>query len=123
LLYRVFADSLETFLSDRHAESSERGLLPGFVEKELRAFLSCGVLNEGFVLLTCNADDGCGGMFAMPWSCKQRGFCPSCAAKRMSETAIHLTENVLPQVPYRQWVATFPSRCAFGWPPAGNLPA
>jgi hypothetical protein len=31
----------------------------------------------------------------------------------MSETTIHLTENVLPHVPYRQWVVTFPHSLRF----------
>ena len=43
-----------------------------------------------------------------PFSCKKRGFCPSCSAKRMSETAVHLIDNVLPHTAYRQWVVTFP---------------
>jgi hypothetical protein len=44
----------------------------------------------------------------LSFSCKKRGFCPSCSAKRKAETAIHLTENVLPLIPYRQYVVTLP---------------
>jgi hypothetical protein len=32
------------------------------------------------------------------------GFCPSCTARRMSSTAAHLVDQVLPALPYRQWV-------------------
>ncbi|MDA1302537.1 MAG: hypothetical protein O2868_21010, partial [Proteobacteria bacterium] len=34
----------------------------------------------------------------------RRGICPSCGARRMIETAAHLTDNVLSNVAVRQWV-------------------
>ncbi len=42
------------------------------------------------------------------FSCKRRGFCPACGGRRMAETAAHLVEHVIPQVPVRQWVVSFP---------------
>jgi len=39
---------------------------------------------------------------------KRRGFCPACGARRMAETAAHLIEQVIPHVPVRQWVVSFP---------------
>jgi hypothetical protein len=36
--------------------------------------------------------------------------CPSCNAKRAHVTAVHLVEQVLPHVPYRQWTLSFPHR-------------
>src|SRR5262249_57682948 len=44
----------------------------------------------------------------LPFSCKRRGFCPSCAARRMAQTAAHLVEGVIPWVPTRQWVVSVP---------------
>jgi len=44
----------------------------------------------------------------LPFSCKRRGFCPSCAARRMAQTAAHLVVRVLPWVPTRQWVVSVP---------------
>ena len=44
------------------------------------------------------------------FSCKGRGACPSCNAKRMAETAAHLVEHVIPHVPVRQWVLSVPKR-------------
>ena len=44
------------------------------------------------------------------FSCKGRGVCPSCNAKRAQVTAVHLVERVLPHVPYRQWTLSFPHR-------------
>ena len=43
-----------------------------------------------------------------PFSCKRRGICPACGARRMAETAAHLVDQVIPQVPVRQWVLSFP---------------
>jgi hypothetical protein len=42
------------------------------------------------------------------FSCKGREFCPSCGARRMAESAIYLTDTLIPLVPVRQFVATFP---------------
>src|ERR671937_1050636 len=43
-----------------------------------------------------------------PFSCKRRGFCPSCAGRRMAQIAAHLVEQVIPWVPTRQWVVSVP---------------
>ena len=45
LLYQVVAGELETFLAAQ--EDNERQV-PGFIEKEFRSFLDCGVLARGF---------------------------------------------------------------------------
>jgi hypothetical protein len=45
-----------------------------------------------------------------PLSCMGRGGCPSCNAKRMAETAAHLTDHVFPHVPVRQFVLSVPKR-------------
>jgi len=42
------------------------------------------------------------------FSCKKRGFCPSCCARRQAEAAAHLVDEVLPYLPYRQFVLSFP---------------
>lgn len=41
-------------------------------------------------------------------SCKRRGFCPSCGARRMAQTSSHLIDHVIPHVPVRQWVLSLP---------------
>ena len=43
-------------------------------------------------------------------SCKSRGACPSCNARRMCEVAAHLTDHVLPHLPARQWLLSVPKR-------------
>ena len=45
----------------------------------------------------------------MAFSCKKRGFCPSCVGRRMSDVAAHLVDEVFPEeVPMRQWVCSLP---------------
>ena len=44
----------------------------------------------------------------LAFSCKRRGFCPDCGGRRIAETAAHLVEHVIPRVPVRQWVVSFP---------------
>src|SRR5215510_5341239 len=44
----------------------------------------------------------------MACSCKRRGFCPSCASRRMAQTVAHLVERVIPWVPTHQWVVSVP---------------
>ncbi len=111
LLYEVVRETLETFL----ARASEQGApVARFVEREIRAYLDCGILARGFLRLHC---DACGRDRLLAFSCKGRGFCPSCGGRRMADTAATLVDRVLPEAPVRQWVLTLPYplryRCAW----------
>ena len=44
---------------------------------------------------------------------KGRGFCPSCCGRRMAEVAAHLSSDVIPHVPVRQWVLSLPWELRF----------
>jgi hypothetical protein len=61
--------------------------------------------------------DTCDEQHLVAFSCKGRGFCPSCMGRRMAQTAANLTEYVLPKVALRQWVLTVPFelRARFGF--------
>jgi hypothetical protein len=102
-LYGIVRDNLETFLS--WARETYARPLPRYVEQELRAYLRCGVFAHGFVHCRC---DDCGNDLLVAFSCKQRGACPSCAGRRMANTAAHLVDRVLPDVPVRQYVLSLP---------------
>ena len=102
ILYEVVAENLETFLS---RQSERDHPVPRFVERELRLFLDCGIPAHGFLRVHC---DACGEDRIVPFSCKCRGFCPSCGGRRMADTAAHLVDRVLPEVPVRQWVLSLP---------------
>ena len=108
MLYQVVADHLETFLE--RAQVDGRGL-PGFVERELRAFLRCGIKSYGFTRVYC---DRCRREYALPFSCQTRGFCPSCCGRFMAATALDLVDHVLPRdAGYRQFVLTLPYSLRF----------
>jgi putative transposase/transposase-like zinc-binding protein len=104
VLHVVIREYLETFLRET-TERGEGSGLPQFVDQEFRKFLTCGVLEHGFARLRC---DGCGLDHLLPFSCKGRGFCPSCGGRRMTERAAHAVDAVLPPVPVRQWVLSLP---------------
>ena len=103
VLYKIVQEYLETFLKLAEAECGRP--LPDFVEKEFREYLKCGILAHGFLRVRCLS---CCHERFVAFSCKRRGFCPSCGGRRMSESAIHLVDEVLPQNPIRQWVLSFP---------------
>jgi len=79
--------------------------LPAHVHREFEAYLKCGRLEHGFLRVRC---DNCHFERLVAFSCKKRGFCPSCGARRMAETAALLADEVFPDVPLRQWVISFP---------------
>ena len=72
---------------------------------EFEAYLKCGILAHGFLRLRCVE---CGHDKLLAFSCKRRGFCPSCGARRMGQSAAHLVDHVIPAVPVRQWVLALP---------------
>jgi hypothetical protein len=88
------------------AEQGFASALPKFVKEELEGFVNCGLLCRGFALLACPI---CSEQKLVAFSCKRRGFCPSCLGRRMAETSANLMEHVLPEnVPLRQFVLTVP---------------
>ncbi len=102
-LYQIVQQFLEAFLQEAR-ERYARGL-PRYVDEELRAYLKCGILAHGFARAECRT---CGEPMLVAFSCKRRGVCPSCNARRMHNTAAHLVDRVLPDAPLRQWVLTVP---------------
>jgi ribosomal protein S27E len=85
------------------AEQDKR--LPRYVEREFDEFLRCGRLEHGFLRVVC---DDCKHEKLVAFSCKRRGFCPSCGSRRMVESAALLVDDVLRGYPIRQWVLSLP---------------
>jgi len=98
ILYRTVQAHLDTFLARSAGEDG--GSLPPFVTRELRAYLRCGLLEHGCLHVRCAQ---CGDDMVVAFSCKGRGFCPSCGGRRMTELAAQLVDRVIPEVPVRQW--------------------
>src|SRR5919108_1981684 len=85
VLYHVIAEHLETFLASLSDDPEATGL-PAYVQREFYDYLRCGILAHGFLRLGC---DTCHQELLVPFSCKRRGFCPSCVGRRMAQTAAH----------------------------------
>ncbi len=102
-LYEPVRDNLET-LYGAIDDGALGAKLPKHARKELEGYLDCGLLCRGFARLRC---EGCAESRLVAFSCKGRGFCPSCLGRRMCATAANLIEDVLPEVALRQWVLTF----------------
>lgn len=111
LLYRTVSAHVETWLALRRGARDDAYAVPGYVERDFRRYLECGILAHGFARARCAQ---CGHDFLIAFSCKGRGVCPSCNTRRMVETAAHLTDHVLPPLPLRQWVLSVPMRLHFG---------
>ena len=82
-LYRIVEEHLETFLAEAAEDAGSRP--PAYAEGSLRRLLECGIPRFGVVRFLCRS---CGKDLFVPFSCKERGACPSCDAKA---TAPHCT--------------------------------
>lgn len=51
-------------------------------DKAVGVYLDCGILENGFARLRCGTYQA---EFLVPFSCKGRGLCPLCAAKRAGQ--------------------------------------
>jgi len=102
LLYQIVDEYYPAF--KQHLESQDASL-PGYVEQALEEYLKCGRLEHGFLRVRC---DSCHAEHLVAFSCKRRGFCPSCGVRRMAESAALLVDEVFPEQPVRQWVLSVP---------------
>ena len=83
------------------------GRAPPERERDFRSYLRCGILAHGLARVRCT---DCGHDRLLAFSCKGRGVCPSCNARRLAEVAAHLSDEVIPHLPVRQWVLSVPKR-------------
>ena len=114
-MYEALRAHLASFL-ECCDESGAEAALPAHVRGELERFLTCGILAHGFVRVRCPT---CRDDLLVAFSCRGRGFCPSCGGRRMADTAARWSDRVLPRVPWRQWVLSlpFPLRFRLAWDP------
>ncbi len=76
----------------RSVEAETGSGLPDFVKDEFEAFFECGILAHGFLRLRCAS---CAHEKLVVFSCKRRGFCPSCIGRRMVQTVAHLVDHII----------------------------
>ncbi len=104
-LYRIVQDSLETYLAEVAPDARNF-----CAEEALRRFLECGVHRFGVVRFLCR---GCGADLVVAFSCRRRLCCPACDSKRALIATARAMENLLPRVPWRQWVLVLPKRLRY----------
>ena len=85
----------------------EYGVFRDEVTKTLDEYLNCGILAHGAARVYC---DGCKYSLLIAFSCKRRGVCPSCGAKRAVKFSEHIYNEVIEDVPHRHTVFTIPKR-------------
>ena len=102
VLHRIVRGHVATFLAAREEAGAP---MPGFVVRELRRYLRCGVLAHGAACFRC---EHCGQGRMVALSCGGRGFCPRCLGRHMTELAHEWVRWVLPRVRVRQWVFSLP---------------
>ena len=107
LLYQLVDAHYPVFADRMVAQGTP---LPNQVQREFEDYLKCGRLEHGFLRVRC---ENCHTERLVAFSCKRRGFCPSCGARRMVESAALLVDEVLPEQPVRQWVLSFPFQLRF----------
>lgn len=107
LLYRTIETYWPIFLREQARVGKT---LPIFIKDEFEKFLHCGIPEYGFIRTYCYQ---CRISGIVAFSCKKRGFCPSCCARRMNDEAAHLVDQVLPEVMMRQWVLSFPYKLRY----------
>jgi class 3 adenylate cyclase len=107
LLYRIVAQHYPAFVALLAGQGRP---LPDYVREEFEAYLKCGRLEHGLLRVRC---ESCHAEHLVAFSCKRRGFCLSCGARRMAESAALLVDEVFPEQPVRQWVLSVPSPLRF----------
>jgi len=105
-LYRLLDTRYEAVKAEWEERFESRfGFWRGFVDGAIARYLDCGILENGFARVRCGE---CRKDMLVAFSCKGRGLCPSCGAKRAAATAARLREDVLEPVGHAQWVFTVP---------------
>ena len=107
-LYQIIDQYHERFEREWEARYQERyGYQRPVVTESFPKYLDCGIYERGCARAKC---PNCNHSIIIAFSCKQRGLCPSCGAKRGVLFGEHLHKNVLLKVPHRHVVFTIPKR-------------
>jgi ribosomal protein S27E len=106
VLYRVLFHHFERFLAE-YEERFEKayGYFRPIIKDVVEKYLDCGNPRCGFARIRC---PDCRAEHLLMFSCKTRGFCPSCHAKRLEEWGEWMREELLLNVPHRQVVFVIP---------------
>ena len=81
------------------------GFWRGLYDAGVAKYLDGGLFESGFARVKCTK---CPAEFLVAFSCKGRGLCPSCGAKRAAIFSDLLQNKILADVPHAQWVFSIP---------------
>jgi len=105
-LYRVLFHNFDRFLSEYERRFEKQyGYFRPIIQEVVERYLDCGNPRSGFARIRC---PDCRAEQLLTFSCKTRGFCPSCHAKRLEAWGEWTRETLLLDVPHRQVVFTIP---------------
>jgi len=96
-------DELERVWDERYEK--QHGFWRPIIRHVVQQYMDCGDLRCGFARIWCPK---CRIDLLLPYSCRRRCFCPSCCQKRALLFAEHVDQEVLGEVPIRQYVVTIP---------------
>ena len=102
-LVEAHYEDVKSLWEDRFEKT--HGWWRGFTDTAIARYLDCASPECGFARLRC---DTCRAERLLLSSCRQRGICPSCDAKRAAAFAAFLSDEVLEDVPHSMWVFTIP---------------
>ena len=93
VLYRVFFHHFERFVAEYESRfERDYGYFRPIVKDVVEKYLDCGNPKCGFARIRCPR---CRAEHLLMFSCKTRGFCPSCHAKRLEEWGEWMRETLL----------------------------
>ena len=107
VIQKLFHDRFACFeavYEEQYAIECGKYRLPD-IQRAAKAFNLCGDWQEGVARIRCK---DCGYDFFVPFSCKSFFLCPSCSQKRTLLLGEYLSEDLLLQLPHRQFVWTIP---------------
>jgi len=108
VLYRVLFHHFDRFLTEYESRfEREYGYFRPIIKDVVERYLDCGNPRCGFARIRC---PDCRQERLVMFSCRTRGFCPSCHAKRIEEWGEWMRETLLLDVAHRQIVFTIPKR-------------
>jgi hypothetical protein len=98
----------DRFLTEYESRfEKQHGFLRPIIKEVVERYLDCGNPRCGFARIRCPY---CHTEHLLMFSCRTRGFCPSCHAKRLEEWGESVRETLLLDIPHRQVVSHIPDK-------------